>query len=474
MSSPALRLFAYPSLERDGVPVGLKRRRAMALLAYLAVTEESRSRESLLAFFWPEYDRGRARADLRRTLSTLKQALTGSHLEVDRDRAAIKKNSGMTVDVREFQRLITEARRHDHGNGVLCNDCRASLEKAANLYRGDFLEGFYRGGSPEVEDWQFFLCENLRCELAGVLERLVVFLSMREQYDRAIEYGRRWLALGPLEENAHRHLMRLYALCGRPAQAIRQYRNCAAVLETELAVEPDEETKHLCESIRKRRLSHPAAEHETAPPMSEQAIVGAFGVLEAHEDDAERAIRGALDIRAAALTQDAAVSMGIGYWPFLGMLRSCFRLYGQPDGKVRVDKIIGLLKKLREDGYLTHDQVEEIGPLLGNLLSIRYGTEWDEMLKAARPDEIRHRTFHALKDFFAGLAWKQPVVLVLDDLHWADSLSLDLLSHLTEAVNDAPLLIICVYRPVTAIVACRSVPSHHTQVLRSLHGAQAA
>ena len=98
-------------------------------------------------------------------------------------------------------------------------------------------------------------------------------------------------------------------------------------------------------------------------------------------------------------------------------------------------------------GLLTADQVEEIGPLLGNLLSVSFGDDWDERLRMADPGQIRHRTFAALRAFFGALAQRQPTVLVLEDLHWADSLSLDLIGELLGLLADHPLLLLCVYRP---------------------------
>lgn len=70
-----LQLLDPPLLERNGIPVDVGRRKAVALLAYLATTGQSHSRDSLAALFWPEYDHSTARTDLRRTLSVLNKTL---------------------------------------------------------------------------------------------------------------------------------------------------------------------------------------------------------------------------------------------------------------------------------------------------------------------------------------------------------------------------------------------------------------
>ncbi|NIU61937.1 MAG: tetratricopeptide repeat protein, partial [Pseudomonas stutzeri] len=92
-----------------------------------------------------------------------------------------------------------------------CSDCLAVLEEAVALYRDDFMAGFTLRDSGPFDEWQLFQTEGLRDELAGALERLVRCHSAQGEYEPAIGYARRWLALDPLHEPTHRHLMQLYA-----------------------------------------------------------------------------------------------------------------------------------------------------------------------------------------------------------------------------------------------------------------------
>lgn len=63
MSCLSLSLLGPPRLEMDGEPVQIGRRKALALLVYLAVTKRLHSRDALATLFWPEYDQSSARAD---------------------------------------------------------------------------------------------------------------------------------------------------------------------------------------------------------------------------------------------------------------------------------------------------------------------------------------------------------------------------------------------------------------------------
>ena len=121
---------------------------------------------------------------------------------------------------------------------------------SASLYTADFLAGFTLEDAAEFDDWQTFQTESLRLELAGVLEKLAQGLAGRQQWEAAIGHARRWLALDPLHEPAHRLLMQLHAWAGDRAAAVRQYQECVKVLQAELGIEPEPETTALFEAIR--------------------------------------------------------------------------------------------------------------------------------------------------------------------------------------------------------------------------------
>ena len=73
MAQLQLFLLGPPKIALDDIAVASDRRKAVALLAYLAVTAVAHSREALAALFWPESDQSRAFAYLRRTLWEINQ-----------------------------------------------------------------------------------------------------------------------------------------------------------------------------------------------------------------------------------------------------------------------------------------------------------------------------------------------------------------------------------------------------------------
>lgn len=244
-----MRLLGPPRVERDGTPVAPDTRKAIALLAYLAVTGQSQSRDRLAALLWPEADQERSRGALRRTLSALRGVIGGEHLSTDGLKITLDR-AGLECDIVRFRALLAEGR----------------LADAAHAYTGDFLEGFSLRDCVEFDEWQAHEAEALRRELAGALEHLAL---EEPQPARAIAHAQRWLALDPLHEPAHRALIRLHGRAGDRAAAMRQYRECVRMLDRELGVAPLPETTALAQAIEAGE-PEPVTSRPPAPNVNER------------------------------------------------------------------------------------------------------------------------------------------------------------------------------------------------------------
>ena len=253
MPELSLRLLGPPLVELDGRPVHIGRHKALALLAYLALTRHTHSRDALATLLWPDLDQRRARAELRRTLSLINRTLGSQWFAIDRDTAGWDPDAKAWIDVDVLRQRLAACERHGHVADEACPDCVPLLTEAVDLYRDGFLTGFTLPDAPAFDEWQFFETESLRDAVAGALQRLARWHGKREEYETAIPYARRWLALDPLHEPAHRELMHLYARSDQRAAALRQYAECERVLAEELGIAPDAETTTLYESIRTRQ-----------------------------------------------------------------------------------------------------------------------------------------------------------------------------------------------------------------------------
>lgn len=269
-----LLLLGPPRLECEKVPVELERRKAVALLAYLAVTSEPQSRDALATLLWPDKDESQAHAYLRVVLFKLKQALGAQHIAIGRERISLPSSSDLSsdfwFDVAHFRRSLVSCTTHGHAPHDVCLMCLPVLAEAVALYRADFMAGFTLPDSPEFDEWQFFQAESLRRDLASALERLVSGHSAQGELESAIAYARRWVALDPLHEPARRCLMDLYAQAGQRTAALRQYEECQRLLAAELGGLPEQETTALYEAIKAREIGGSGVRKEERVPAPRQ------------------------------------------------------------------------------------------------------------------------------------------------------------------------------------------------------------
>jgi predicted ATPase len=143
-----------------------------------------------------------------------------------------------------------------------------SLESAVALYRGELLSGFSLR-EERFEQWTTAERRRYHQRAVQAFSDLVGHYARDERHDRAIALGERLLALDPLLEWGHCALIRLYLRAGRREAALRQYQECARLLQQELGIAPAEETRQLAAEIGRA----PAA--AGAPPRTREPAAAA-------------------------------------------------------------------------------------------------------------------------------------------------------------------------------------------------------
>ncbi|MCI0521576.1 MAG: tetratricopeptide repeat protein, partial [Chloroflexi bacterium] len=185
-------------------------------------------------------------------------------LQASGDRLEVRPGAQVWVDVAQLRAFLSACQKHGHPAAEVCPACPPLLAQAVELYRGDFMAGFALDDSAAFDEWQFFEAEGLRQELASALERLTRFHAERDEFEPAIEYARRWLALDPWNEPQQRRLMTLYARSGQTSAALRQYDAYTRSLQQERGLRPGEETRLL-----RKRIA--AGELQTASELGQAA-----------------------------------------------------------------------------------------------------------------------------------------------------------------------------------------------------------
>lgn len=243
----ALHLLGPPKLESNNAPVAIDRRKALALLAFLALHREQHRREYVSALLWPDYDQEKAFTNLRHTLWETQQLIGEGWIAAGRETLGLNRAADIWVDVTHFESLIKQSQAH--GDMAL----RLSLlTDSVHLYRDHFMTGFSLKDAPHFNEWLVARSEDLHQQFALALRLLSDGLCSSGQAEVAMPYARRLVAHDPLNEVSHRLLMEIYIQAGQHNAALKQYQSCERILRKELGVDPQPETRALYKRLRNR------------------------------------------------------------------------------------------------------------------------------------------------------------------------------------------------------------------------------
>ena len=427
-----------------GRALPLPSRKGQALLAYLALSAGRRhGRDALCALLWPDSAADQARASLRQALAVTRRALGSAarpslvthpeHVAIDPDQ--------VEVDATAFERLAAEA------------DV-ASLERAARLYGGDLLAGLRIDEAP-FEEWLRTERERLRELALDVNARVLAAHGKAGQTEPAIQAALRLLALDPLQEPAHRALMRLYAGQGRRGAALKQYQLCVDALQRELGAEPEGETRVLYQKLLRApgdgarpddtarpRRPRPAAPATSAPelPAARTPLFGREADLAVVRERLERAIQG--EGQVVIVGGEA----GIGKTRLVGALvtdalsRGCRVLLGHCHESDSILPFAPWVDALRS-GQLGADEAS-----LADLHPARRAELARLLPEAGQPglpptSDGPLALFESVAELLERAAAHEPIVVVLEDAHWADEMSLRLLAFVGRRVSSQPILL---------------------------------
>ena len=258
MSTLRINLFGNFRLSQGTSPEETRViRNVQALLALLLIQRgQLYSRDKLASLLWENCSETQAHSCLNTALWRLRKILepkgvpSGTYLvSLPSGELGFNVRSNYWVDVIEFENIIQSI--VDRTYASVTSAHVRQLEQAIALYREDLLEGFYY-------DWVVRERERLHLIYMEALYYLLRFYQHHREYPKAIRWGQQILFVDPLREDVHRNLMRLYMENGQRALAVRQYRNCEKILETELGIEPMAETRNAYERIlgmRDKKLS---------------------------------------------------------------------------------------------------------------------------------------------------------------------------------------------------------------------------
>ncbi len=501
MTELTIRLLGPFQVTLKGEPVtDFETAKAQALLAYLAVeADRPQRREWLAEMLWPDRLEGAARANLRHTLASLRQTIGDRRAQAapillaTRQTVQFNHASDAWLDTVAFLKLLDTA-------GV------SQLEHAVELYRGPFLEDISVTDSAAFHEWVLLKREQFRRQASDALYRLEKCYEIQGMFERALEHAWRHVQLEPWDEQAQRQVMRLLAFSGQRGAALAHYEACRRLLAEELGVEPEAETTSLWERIRDDELEVPTLigerplifqlpgfleqeAKEVEPPVfvareRELARLGSFldgalggngrivlvtgGPGQGKTALLEQFARRAMDAHRTLLVArgDCSAYAGVGdpYLPFrdvMGMLngdvhaRWAAGSISREHARRLWDALPLALETLLARGASLIGTVLAGDALLSRAVAVLpERTDWLRRLQAlterARTGSVdleQSFLFEQYTNVLRTLADQHPLVLVLDDMQWADNASIGLLFHLGRQLAGSRILIVGAYRP---------------------------
>ena len=412
----------------DGRPaVRLPSARQQQLITFLVLHGRRApiQRQRIAGSLWPDSSDAQALTNLRRELHHLREewAELDALIDAGSRTLAWREDVGAVVDLVSFETAA------DRG---LAGD-RAALQDAAGLYKGDVLPAW-------TAEWIDVDRERLRQRAKEVLVRLVSLLEQDRAFGDAIERAQQLLRLDPIDEGAWCALMRCHARRGERATALHLYQRCAALLKTEIGIQPSAATRM---TYREILDLDPAAPVIPAPPRA-----GIFPLVGRHVEwrillDAWHAaaagrprlliVRGEAGIGKTRLAEELLDWCGL---KSIGAATAC--CYAG-EGRLAYAPIAAWLKSgALQSTLMTLDPtwLSDVGRVCPEVVAARPDvTAPDGQLESWQ----RLRFFDALAQAFRLAA---PLLLVVDDLQWADADTLEWLRYFLRSASNTRCLVV--------------------------------
>lgn len=253
LGTPGVQVGATSRPSLPGKPV------SFGLLVYLGAEGEA-TRDRLTSLFWPESPQEKARHALSQALYELRQDLGDTWIESTGN--LLRTTPALWIDAREFEALLDQGRAGE----------------ALDLYEGHFLAGVHLVQTHEFEDWAGHQRSHLGRRHRAAADAFIQERKGQGDLESALDRAWKWVRLDPLDDGGQHYLIELLAETGSRTEALAQFERYRALLESELALTPLEDTLELVEAIRSGQrgptsswspLSVPSYGEGSSPPQPE-------------------------------------------------------------------------------------------------------------------------------------------------------------------------------------------------------------
>ena len=216
------------------------------------------SRDRILGILWPESDAERARGALAQALYHARRALDCEDLTLGRDDLRLNRER-ISADVWTLEDAMAAG----------------DMERAADIYKGPFLDGFFLSGAPEFERWAAEQRSRYEAQVAAAFDGLAARAESLGDHRGAVEWRRRRAGIDPLDTGATVRLMTSLAAAGDRAAALQHARVHEMLLRDQLDMAPDAEVARLVARLRAEAHLPEAVVPARPAPVNDDPPVGA-------------------------------------------------------------------------------------------------------------------------------------------------------------------------------------------------------
>ncbi len=391
-------LLNMPSISLNGENIIFPYRKAEGFFYYLCV-KKSVSRNEVISILWGNNDEKGAKKNLRDVIYKIKK-IFGKDILILTGNSLISLNPQIDIEI-DIEKI--------------------NSENIISLYSGDFLSYFYIKNCLEFDNW----CEEIRAYyksmyINSLQENLEQMLSKKD-LENIKKYAAILLQNDLYNEEVYRNLMQAYAECGQYNLAIKLYYELLEVLNEDLGESPDEKTEQLFATIL--ALKETNAAHDNG-----QFFFGRYEEIFSIDQNFKNFMGG------AAQSIIIAGEAGVGKTSLIDHAKQMAQIYN-------FDIIYHTCLYVDHNFYLktwhsiADSMQKSFGQVDNNNLSI-------EQLQ----EKYGNLASHAINDIWQQLIAGRKVLLIIDDLQWADKASLHQLSNLLFSSQADNIILLANYR----------------------------
>lgn len=425
MSEIRARLFGTPVVTKDGKEVIFPYNKVKALFYYISVNKKA-TRDELAALLWTDEKDSVAKKNLRNALYKIKKSFD-EEVIISPKKSIVMLNPEFNIDV---------------DIDVFLND----EEDFIDVYRGEFLQGFFVKNAEQFDEWLFKEKERFKILYVSKLYEKIELDLQQNNSSNIEKYTKKLINIDEFDERAYKILMEHYKENGNYRKVIECYNRLTQLLDNELGITPDKNIKKVFDDVIEKMNNAGQVKGK-----NNSFFYGRTKELSIIENNYNNFINGKGE-KSIVLVGEAGVGKtrlkdkfmeNINKQDVYVFSTNCYQVekeYLLKPWSILISKISDIIVNDKIDiPYIWENVINSIFPEFTN-------RNYNTIKLLENIDTVKYQVMaDALTDILKVLTEKKKVIFVFEDIQWMDSMSLSLLSSVILHENDN-IMFIATYR----------------------------